>query len=61
MSNELPRWKEYRIRQEIYKEGLKHAETVSDRLDSDGPSPELPTDSVKVTIAFFDRTSAKAA
>ena len=40
MSNELPRWKEYRIRQEIYREHLKHAETESGRLDSEESTPQ---------------------
>jgi hypothetical protein len=44
MSSELPRWKEYRIRQEIYREYLKHAETQTERVDSvdetDLPSPD---------------------
>ena len=40
MSSELPRWKEYRIRQEIYKEGLKRAETQSGRLDSEETTPK---------------------
>ena len=40
MSSELPRWKEYRIRQEIYREHLKHAETQSERLDSDEATPQ---------------------
>jgi hypothetical protein len=46
MSSDLPRWKEYRIRQEIYKEGLKRAETQSGRLDSEeAPPPSLSEDS----------------
>jgi len=40
MSSELPRWKEYRIRQEIYKEDLKRAETQSGRLDSEEAPPQ---------------------
>ena len=32
--SELVRWKEYRIRQEIYKEHLKQTETSADRVDS---------------------------
>lgn len=40
MSSELPRWKEYRIRQEIYREHLKHAETESGRVDSEEASPQ---------------------
>lgn len=40
MSNELPRWKEYRIRQEIYRQHLKHTETQSGRLDSEEASPQ---------------------
>ena len=40
MSSELPRWKEYRIRQEIYREQLKHAETQSGRADSEEATPQ---------------------
>lgn len=40
MSSELPRWKEYRIRQEIYREHLKHAETESGKLDSEEATPQ---------------------
>jgi hypothetical protein len=40
MSSELPRWKEYRIRQEIYREYLKHAETESGRLGSEEATPQ---------------------
>ena len=40
MSSELPRWKEYRIRQEIYKEDLKRAETQAGRLDSEEAPPQ---------------------
>jgi hypothetical protein len=40
MSSELPRWKEYRIKQEIYREYLKHAETQSGRPDSEEATPQ---------------------
>ncbi len=40
MSSELPRWREYRIRQEIYREYLKHAETESGRLGSEEATPQ---------------------
>ena len=40
MSGDLPRWKEYRIRQEIYKEGLKRAETQAGRLESEEAPPQ---------------------
>jgi hypothetical protein len=40
MSSELPRWKEYRIKQEIYREYLKHAETQSGRPDSEEAPPQ---------------------
>jgi hypothetical protein len=40
MSSELPRWKEYRIRQEIYREYLKRAETQSEGLDSEEATPQ---------------------
>jgi len=40
MSSELPRWKEYRIRQEIYRQHLKHAETEPGRLDSEEAAPQ---------------------
>jgi hypothetical protein len=49
MSSELPRWKEYRIRQEIYKEGLKRAETQSGSLDSE----EAPPQSLNENSALF--------
>jgi hypothetical protein len=38
--SELVRWKEYRVRQEIYKERLKQSETLADRVDSSEPSAE---------------------
>jgi hypothetical protein len=40
MSSELPRWKEYRIKQEIYKEHLKHAETQSGGFDLEEAPPQ---------------------
>ncbi len=40
MSSESPRWIEYRIRQEIYKEYLRRAETQSERLDSEEAPPQ---------------------
>jgi hypothetical protein len=40
MSSELPRWKEYRIRQEIYREYLKRAEAQSEGLDSEEAPPK---------------------
>jgi hypothetical protein len=49
MSSELPRWKEYRIRQEIYREQLKHAETESGRLGSE----EAPPQSVSENLTLF--------
>ena len=42
MSSELPRWKEYRIRQEIYREHLKHTETQSEEVDGDETDLENP-------------------
>jgi hypothetical protein len=44
MSSELPRWKEYRVRQEIYREYLKRAETQSGRLDSEEAPPQSPNE-----------------
>jgi hypothetical protein len=40
MSSELPRWREYRIKQEIYKEHLKNAETQSGRFDLEEATPQ---------------------
>ena len=50
MSSELPRWKEYRIRQEIYREYLKRAETQSEGLDSDEANPQSPTENTTLFL-----------
>jgi hypothetical protein len=39
--SELVRWKEYRVRQEIYKERLKQNETSADRVDSSEANAEV--------------------
>jgi len=39
--NELVRWKEYRVRQEIYKERLKKNETSADRVESNEANAEV--------------------
>jgi hypothetical protein len=48
--SELVRWKEYRVRQEIYKERLKQSETSADRVDSGEASAEELN---RMSVAFF--------
>ena len=55
MSSDLPRWKEYRIRQEIYKEDLKRAETQSGRLDSEEATPQSLNEN---SILFLEQDPA---
>jgi hypothetical protein len=50
--SELVRWKEYRIRQEIYKEHLKQTETSTDRVDSSEANPEVRN---RVSLSFFEQ------
>jgi hypothetical protein len=48
--SELVRWKEYRVRQEIYKEHLKRTEKSTDRVDSEEPTVEELN---RISVAFF--------
>ena len=57
MSSELPRWKEYRIRQEIYREYLKHAETQTERVDRDDETDLQGPDSHPAGQAGFYATT----
>jgi len=50
--SELVRWKEYRVRQEIYKERLKQNETSADRVDSNEASSEELN---RISVAFFEQ------
>jgi hypothetical protein len=50
--SELVRWKEYRVRQEIYKERLKQSATSADRVDSSEASAEELN---RISVAFFER------
>ena len=48
--SELVRWKEYRVRQEIYKQRLKQNETSADRVDSGEANAEVRN---RISVAFF--------
>jgi hypothetical protein len=50
--SELVRWKEYRVRQEIYKERLKQSQTSTDRVDSGEASAEEMN---RISVAFFEQ------
>jgi hypothetical protein len=50
--SELVRWKEYRVRQEIYKQHLKETETSTDRIGSSEASEEELN---RISVAFFER------
>ena len=50
--SESVRWKEYRVRQEIYKEHLKQTETSADRVDSSEANPEVRN---RVSLSFFEQ------
>jgi hypothetical protein len=50
--SELVRWKEYRVRQEIYKERLKQSETSADRVESGEASAEELN---RISVAFFEQ------
>jgi len=50
--SELVRWKEYRVRQEIYKERLKQSETSVNRVDSGAASEEELN---RMSAAFFEQ------
>jgi hypothetical protein len=48
--SELVRWKEYRVRQEIYKEHLKRTEQPADRVDSGEATAEELN---QISVSFF--------
>jgi hypothetical protein len=50
--SELVRWKEYRVRQEIYKERLKQSETSAARVDSSEATAEELN---RLSVAFFEQ------
>ena len=50
--SELVRWKEYRVRQKIYKERLKQSATSADRVDSSEASAEELN---RISVAFFEQ------
>ncbi|MBV9875125.1 MAG: hypothetical protein JO025_10395 [Verrucomicrobia bacterium] len=50
--SELVRWKEYRVRQEMYKERLKQRETSADRVDSSEASTEELN---RISVSFFEQ------
>ena len=50
--SELIRWKEYRVRQEIYKERLKRTETSTDRVDSSEANAEVRN---RISLTLFSK------
>ena len=50
--SELLRWKEYRVRQEIYKQHLKQTETSTDRIGFGEASEEELN---RISVAFFEQ------
>ena len=50
--SELVRWKEYRVRQEIYKERLKQSEKSADLVDSSEASAEELN---RISVSFFEQ------
>jgi hypothetical protein len=50
--SELVRWKEFRVRQEIYKEHLKRTEQPTDRVDSGEPTEEELN---QISVSFFEQ------
>jgi hypothetical protein len=50
--SELVRWKEYRVRQEIYKQHLKQTETSAARGDSNEANPEEQN---RLSLSFFEQ------
>jgi hypothetical protein len=50
--SESVRWKEYRVRQEIYKERLKQSQTSADRVDLSNASAEELN---RISVAFFEQ------
>jgi hypothetical protein len=51
MSESL-RWKEYRVRQEIYKERLKQSEISADKVDAGEASEEELN---RISVSFFEQ------
>jgi hypothetical protein len=51
--SELVRWKEYRVRQEIYKERLKQSETSADRVVKSGEASAEELN--RISVAFFEQ------
>jgi hypothetical protein len=50
--SELVRWKEYRVRQEIYKQHLKQIETSAARGDSNEANLEEQN---RLSLSFFEQ------
>jgi hypothetical protein len=50
--SELVRWKEYRVRQEIYKQHLKEIEKSAARADSNEANPEAQS---RISLSFFEQ------
>jgi hypothetical protein len=51
MSDSL-RWKEYRVRQEIYKQRLKETESSGDGVDFVEPNVEMQN---RIALGFFEQ------
>jgi hypothetical protein len=54
--SELVRWKEYRVRQEIYKQRLKQSETSAAGVGSGETSAEELN---RISVAFFEQIFGK--
>jgi hypothetical protein len=52
LMSESVRWKEYRVRQEIYKERLRQREISAHEVDSNGAEPDTVN---QVSISFFEQ------
>jgi hypothetical protein len=50
--SESVRWKEYRVRQEIYKQRLKETESSADGVDFAEPSVEIQN---RIALGFFEQ------
>ena len=50
--SESVRWKEYRVRQEIYKQHLKETGTTPHEVDANNVEPEAVSE---VSISFFEQ------
>ncbi|HXM01429.1 MAG TPA: hypothetical protein VN939_02435 [Chthoniobacterales bacterium] len=50
--SELVRWKEYRVRQEIYKQHLKEIEKSAARADSNEANPEEQN---RISLSLFEQ------